>query len=149
MLDGLFLGPAIEAVAEALRTAPTGAIAVVGQTRLARGLAELGKNVIAIDTEARPLKKVKGERVVASGDALPFGDGALGALVGFGAGARADWADLLAEWSRSLADGGLLVMLDKPPSTELSRRALCAGLCELQQRPAGRLVVTSGLVTGL
>ena len=149
MLDGLFLGAAIDVVAEALRAAPPGPIAVIGQARLARGLADAGVAVIAIDEDARALRKLKAARAVARVDALPLGDRSLAALVGWGAGARADWADLLAGWTRAIVDGGLLVMVDRAPSTELSRRALCGGLSELQQRPAGRLVVTSGIVTDL
>lgn len=56
---------------------------------------------------------------------------------------------MLAEWSRAVADGGLVVLVDRAPSIELSRRALCGGLAELQQRPAGRMTVTSGIVTEL
>jgi hypothetical protein len=149
VLEGFFVGPAIEACAEALRAVKPATVAVVGQPRLARGLAEEGLAVIAIEPAAKSLRKLKAERLVGRGDALPVGDRALGALVGWGAGARADWADLLAEWSRAVADGGMIVMVDRGPSTELSRRALCSGLCELQQRAAGRLVVTSGIVTDL
>jgi hypothetical protein len=157
VLDGLFLGAAIDAVAEALRSAPAGAIAVVGHSRLARGLAERGLDVIAVDDQARPLRRLtkaqkrgaRGDAVRARGDALPLASRAVSAIVGWGAGGRADWAEVLAEWSRPVADGGIVVMVDRAPSTELSRRALCSGLAELQQRPAGRLVVTSGIVTDL
>jgi hypothetical protein len=148
MLDGLFLGAAIDAVAEALGDA-SGPIAVIGQPRLGRALAERGLEVIVVDDEVKPLRKLKSAKLVARGDALPVADHALGALVGWGVGARADWAVVLAEWSRAVADGGVVVMVDRASSTELSRRALCSGLCELQQRPAGRLVVTSGIVTDL
>jgi hypothetical protein len=149
VLDRLFLGAAIEAVADTLRAAPAGPIAVVGQPRLARGLAARGLAVIVVDAEAKPAKKTDSAPVRARGDALPLGDRSLAALVGWGAGGREDWADLLAEWSRAVADGGVLVMVDRGAPTELSRRALCGGLAELQQRPAGRMVVTSGVVTAL
>ncbi len=150
MLDGLFLGPAVDAVAEALRSAPAGTIAVVDQPDLARKLAERHLPVIAIDGDKRPLKKRKAPAAArARGDVLPVGDRALGALVGWGAGTRADWGEVLVEWSRAVKDGGVIVMVDRAPSTELSRRALCGGLAELQQRPAGRLVVTSGMVTAI
>lgn len=154
MLDGFFLGPAIDAVTETLRSAtggrPLGPIAVIGKARLARGLAERGLEVVVVEAEPRSLKKLRfGTGLRARGEALPIADRALAAVVGWGAGTRTDWADLLGEWSRTVADGGVVVMVDKAPSTELSRRALCGGLAELQQRPAGRLVVTSGIVTDL
>ncbi len=153
MLDGLFLGPAIAAVAETLHAAPAGQVAVVGHPALARGLAARGVAVLVVDAAARPLRKLPrdGDATAARArtDALPLSDRALGALVGFGAGMRADWEDVLAEWSRAVADGGLIVLVDKAPPAELSRRALCAGLAELRQRPAGRMLVTSGIVTEL
>lgn len=149
MLDRLFLGSAIDVVAETLRAAPPGPIAVVDQPRLARGLADQGVAVIAIDADARALKKLPSPRVRGRGDALPVADRGLAALVGWGAGARDDWEAVLAAWSRAIADGGLLVMVDRAAPAELSRRALVAGLAELQQRTAGRVVVTSGVVTDL
>ena len=149
MLDRLFLGPAIDAVAETLKAAPPGPVAVVDQPRLARGLAERGLAVIAVGDDPRALKKLKVERVQARPDALPLADRRLAAIVGWGAGTREDWEPVIAEWSRAVADGGLVVMLDRADPSELSRRALCGGLAELQQRPAGRLVVTSGVVTDL
>jgi hypothetical protein len=150
VLDRFLIGPAVDAVADTLRAAPSGPVAVVGQPRLARALAERGVAVLAVGGEQRALKKLKGAAPArAREDALPVGDRALSALVGWGAGARADWAEVLAEWSRAVIDGGLLVMVDRAAPTELSRRALCSGLAELQQRPAGRLVVTSGIVTDL
>jgi hypothetical protein len=41
------------------------------------------------------------------------------------------------------------VMIDRGHAPEASRRALCAGLSELEQRHVGRVVVTSGLVSHL
>ena len=152
VLDRFLIGPAVEAVVEALRAAPTGPIAVVGQPRLARKLGERGVSVLAVGepSDGRALRKLKAvPPAQAREDALPLGDRSLAALIGWGSGARADWAEVLAEWSRAIADGGLLVMVDRGAPTELSRRALCAGLAELQQRPAGRLVVTSGIVTDI
>jgi len=150
VLDGWFLGPALDAVAEALKSAPRGTIAVVEQPHLARGLAGRGLPVIAVDGDPRSLKKRKGPPAVRGrGDVLPLVDRGLGALVGWGVGTRVDWGEVLAEWSRAVQDGGVIVMVDRAASTELSRRALCGGLAELQQRPAGRLVVTSGMVTAI
>jgi hypothetical protein len=41
----------------------------------------------------------------------------------------------------------VLIFVDRGHAPEASRRALCAGLTEIQQRHAGRVVITSGLVT--
>jgi hypothetical protein len=154
VLDGLFLGAAIDVVAEALRAAPPGPVAVIGQPRLGRAIGARRAEVIVVDVEPRPLRQIRkkgepAEPVRGRPDALPLAGRSLGALVGWGAGARPDWADLLLEWSRPVVDGGLVVMVDRAAATELTRRALCSGLAELQQRPAGRLVVTSGVVTDL
>jgi hypothetical protein len=46
-------------------------------------------------------------------------------------------------------DGGAIVLVDRGRAPEASRRALCAGLSEIEQRHAGRVVVTSGLVSHL
>ncbi len=58
-------------------------------------------------------------------------------------------ADRLAAWSAVVRDGGAIVLLDRGRAMAASRCALCAGLSELEQRHAGRAVVTSGLVTHL
>ena len=50
-------------------------------------------------------------------------------------------------WSRVVRDGGALVFVDHGHPHEASRRALCGGLCEIEQRRAGRAVITSGLVS--
>lgn len=81
-----------------------------------------------------------------SPSALPLADGTLAALVGAGAGETPDGARLLAEWTRAVRHGGAVVLVDRAPREVLTRRALCAGLREIEQRMAGRLVVTSGLV---
>jgi hypothetical protein len=43
----------------------------------------------------------------------------------------------------------VIAFVDRGHAPEASRRALCAGLSELEQRHAGRNVITSGLVTHL
>jgi hypothetical protein len=72
-----------------------------------------------------------------------------GAVIGCGAGERDDWEDVLAGWARAVVDGGGLVLVDRIPAIELSRRALCLGLAALEQRISGRWIVTSGLVSDL
>jgi hypothetical protein len=59
------------------------------------------------------------------------------------------WSETLRTWTRAIRDGGTVVLIDKGHAAEASRRALCAGLTELEQRQAGRAVITSGLVTHL
>ena len=43
----------------------------------------------------------------------------------------------------------MLVFVDRSKAPEASRRALCAGLSEIEQRHAGRAIVTSGVVSHL
>ena len=57
------------------------------------------------------------------------------------------WQTSLETWTRVVRDGGAIVLLDRGHAPEASRRALCAGLTELEQRRAGRTIVTSGLVS--
>lgn len=129
MLSRLFVTQTVEAIDEALRSAGVGVgkgrVAVIGPPRVRRALAGRGHDVVS----------------------MPADDGSLAGVVGFGAGAREDWAALLADWSRGLGDGGALVLVDRAPAAEVSRRALCGGLAEIQQRRTGRTWVTSGLVT--
>jgi hypothetical protein len=149
MLSNLFVTQTLSAVEEALASAGvSGAIVVVGQPRLARGLAEYRQPVVSIADRVKLLRKVP--RPVCAGAArVPVADGAVAAVVGVGAGERDDWVPLLAEWSRTVRDGGALVLVDRQVPSEVGRRALCGGLSEIQQRQAGRTVVTSGLVTRL
>jgi len=148
VFDTLFLAPVIAAVTEALAAAGIfaghGLVAVVGQPRLARALAERGHRVLAVG-DAKALARLKRHNAVHdTAEQLKVEDRSLTALVGWGG----DDA-VVDAWVRGVVDGGALVMIDRAAATEASRRALCAGLVELQQRPAGRLVVTSGLVSAL
>jgi hypothetical protein len=59
------------------------------------------------------------------------------------------WETALREWTRVVRDGGAIVLVDRGHAPEASRRALCGGLTEIEQRHAGRAVVTSGLVSHL
>jgi hypothetical protein len=141
--------PAIEAalasIAPARADATSGSIAVVGDARLARALATHGRSVTLTGVDASATKKLPPSVTIV--DALP--DRSASAVVGCGAGERDDWEQLLDTWSRAVVDGGGLVLVDRGPAVELSRRALCAGLTALEQRVAGRWLVTSGLVSDL
>jgi len=147
MLDGLFVTPAVTAILEALSSisqANAGAIAVVGNAKLARALA--GKReVIGVGLSPRAAKQWAG----ALADTTTIEPGSLAAVVGVDVALDDDWATTLQAWTRVVRDGGAIVLVDRGHAPEASRRALCAGLCELAQRHAGRTVVTSGLVTHL
>jgi hypothetical protein len=137
--------PAIEAALASIAPAKDGAIAVIGDARLARALASRGRGVTLTGVDAAATRKLPANVTVT--DALP--DRGAAAVIGCGAGDRDDWEAVLAAWSRAVVDGGGLVLVDRAPATELSRRALCAGLTALEQRVAGRWLVTSGLVSDL
>ncbi len=140
MLDGLFVTPVVTAIAEALASARAeGPIAVVGNAKLARSLART-RDVIAVGVSARAAKTLP--KVVADATALPARS--LAAVVGVDAEGAA-----LAAWSAAVRDGGAIVTVQRGRAPAASREALCAGLTELEQRHAGRVVVTSGLVTHL
>lgn len=132
---------AVEAAIQSIGPAHGGAIAVIGEPRLARMLARSGRAV----TLVAAAKDRSAPREPARGDALAAGSFAV--VVGCHAGARADWEAVLAEWSQAIVDGGGLVLVDRASPVEVSRRALCSGLSVLEQRTSGRWVVTSGLVS--
>jgi hypothetical protein len=137
--------PAIEAALASIASATSGGIAVIGDARLARALAARGRSVTLTGVDAAAIKKLPASVTVV--EALP--DRGAPAVVGCGAGERDDWEHVLETWSRAVDDGGGLVLVDRSPAIELSRRALCAGLTALEQRVAGRWIVTSGLVSDL
>jgi len=149
MFGSLFITQTVDAVSAALSTGDCqGAIVVVGQPRLGRALAERGHQVVVMSAKPRSLRRVAGERVYASAAALPVAEGAVAALVAVG-DSGGDGVALVGEWSRAVRGGGLVILVDRAPAVELSRRALCGGLAEIQQREAGRTVVTSGVVIKL
>lgn len=122
----LFTGHAADQVRAALdRAAVSGKVAVIDNDRLARRLADAGREVVQVD-----------------GGALEAA--AFGALVAGGLARADDWQDRMAAWCRAVAPGGLVVLVDRGQATELSRRALCGGLSAVEQRAAGRVLVTSG-----
>ena len=145
MLDGLFVTPAVTAISEALGSANAeGPIAVVGNAKLAAAFAAK-REVIAVGLSARAAKKLTNTR----DDIATVDAGSLAAVIGVDLTDDESWPATLATWTRAVRDGGAIVFVDKGRAPEASRRALCAGLSELEQRHAGRTVITSGLVTHL
>ena len=146
MLDGLFLAPAVTAIGEALASAHAdGAVGVVGHAALVRAIvsSRTGREVVAIDLSARAAKKLAGRKLA---DVEPR---SLAAVIAVDVTKAEAWQDQLAAWSAIVRDGGAIVLLDRGRAMAASKRALCAGLSKLEQRHAGRAVVTSGLVTHL
>jgi hypothetical protein len=145
MLEGLFVTPSATAIADALVSVHvTGKLAVVGHAKLAGALAG-EREIVAVGLSPRAAKRVPG----ALADLSTIADESLAAVVGVDVTLADDWPAMLAEWKRVVRDGGAIVMVDRGHAAEASRRALCVGLTELEQRRAGRMVVTSGLVTHL
>ena len=145
MLDGLFVTPAVTAIREALASARAdGRVAVVGHAKLATAIGET-REVIPVGLSARAAKKLP--HAIAGLDELAAG--ALAAVIGVDVASNDDWEATLARWSRVVRDGGTLVLVDRGHPHEASRRALCGGLTEIEQRHAGRAVITSGLVSHL
>ena len=146
MLDGLFVTPAVTAIAEALSSANVdGKLAVVGNAKLASALAEGKRDVLAIAMSARAAKKLT--NMIA--DLSTVEDHSLAAVIGVDVATNEGWEASLREWRRVVRDGGALVFVDRGHAPEASRRALCSGLTEIAQRHVGRTIVTSGLVTHL
>jgi hypothetical protein len=145
VLDSLFVTPAVTAINEALASAGAdGQLVVVGNAKLATALA--GKHpVIAAGLSARAAKSIPG----ALPDTSTLERGSCAALIGVDITDSDGWEAALREWTRVVADGGAIVLVDRGHAPEASRRALCAGLTEIEQRHAGRAVVTSGLVSQL
>jgi hypothetical protein len=124
LLNRLHWGRTARLVAEALASARAtdGPVLVSGLPGLARVLAERGLEVQAAassDPDAPRLAAVVLRGTDGPDDAL----------------------------RRSLRPGAALVRLTSPPATEQSRRALAAGLVDLEQRRAGRILITSGRTT--
>jgi hypothetical protein len=153
VIDSIFIGSTTSAVSEALQAAgaPRGPVAVIGPLRLGRALAERGYEIVQIVERERSRGGGIARQVQATPASLPLADGELAALVAGGAGRGDDWQALLAEWSRVVMDRGVIVLVDRARAqpTEMARRALCSGLTEIEQRRAGRKIVTSGCVARL
>ena len=146
MLDGLFVTPAVAAIGEALATARAdGKLAVVGHAKLATALLDAKRDVVPVAMSQRAAKKLTN----ALADLSSIEDRSLSAVVGVDVATDDGWEITLKEWTRVVRDGGTIVFVDRGRAPEASRRALCSGLSEIEQRHVGRVVVTSGLVTHL
>jgi hypothetical protein len=146
MLDNLFVAGAIAAVGEALASAHAGGgtVAVIGNARLAGALAKQ-LTTLAVGMSARAAKKLTG----AVDDLAGVEPRSLAAVIAVDVATDEAWEASLREWTRVVRDGGAIVLVDRGHAPEASRRALCGGLTELEQRRAGRSIVTSGLVSHL
>lgn len=146
MLDGLFVTPAVTAIGEALAsTRADGKLAVIGNAKLATALRDAKCDVVPIGLSARAAKRLTN----ALADLSSIENRSLGAVIGVDIAVDDGWEITLREWTRVVRDGGTIVFVDRGHAPEASRRALCAGLSEIEQRHAGRVVVTSGVVTHL
>lgn len=145
MLDGLFVTPAVTAITEALAaTKADGRLAVVGNAKLAVALGA-SRDVIPVALSARAAKKLP-QAIAALAAVAPS---SLAAVIGVDLATDDNWQATLRDWSRVVRDGGTIVIVDRGHPHEASRRALCGGLTEIEQRHAGRAVITSGLVSHL
>jgi len=145
VLDVLFVTPAATAITEALGSAKAdGPVAVIGNARLAKVLCT-AREVIPVALTARAAKKLP--KAIADLTGVP--SASLAAVIGVDLATDENWQATLRGWSRVVRDGGAIVFVDRGHSHEASRRALCGGLSEIEQRHAGRSVITSGLVTHL
>lgn len=145
MLDGLFVTPAVTAISEALAaTRAAGRIAVVGHAKLATALGA-SREVLPVGLTARAARKLP----QAVADLAGVADGTLAAVIGVDVATDEAWEATLRTWARAVRDGGTIVFVDRGHPHEASRRALCSGLTEIEQRHAGRAVITSGLVSHL
>ena len=141
----LFVTPAVTAIGDALSSARAdGKLAVIGNAKLAAALAA-NRDVVPVGLSARAAKKLAG----ALPDLSSIEDRSLACVIGVDIAADDGWERALRKWTRVVRDGGALVLVDRGRAPEASRRALCVGLTEIEQRLAGRVVVTSGLVTHL
>lgn len=87
--------------------------------------------------------------VIDAGDAAEHEPGEAGAVVIANAASRDDFETLALACVRIAADDAPVVLVDRADPTELSRRALCCGLTDLQQRTSARQVITWGRVRHL
>ena len=146
VLGGLFVTPAVTAIGEALVSARAGGrLAVIGHAKLATALVDAKHEVVPVGLSPRAAKRLTN----ALADLSAIEDRSLAAVIGVDVALDDGWQVTLRDWTRVVRDGGALVLVDRGRGPEASRRALCAGLTEIEQRHAGRIVVTSGVVTHL
>lgn len=155
---GLFVTPTVVAIGDALASilrsgssagsessAGSGSpvvIAVVGNARLAAALGTT-REVIPVGLSPRAAKKLLGT----ARELSAIEPASLAAVVGVDLAIEIAWEEALRGWSRVVRDGGAIVFVDRGHAYEASRRALCSGLTEIEQRRAGRAVITSGVVS--
>jgi NADPH:quinone reductase-like Zn-dependent oxidoreductase len=146
----IFVGATAVAVHDALVGVSVDCkVLVLGAPRLAAALAERGRLVMCASPELRSLRRLGVPAAYAASDALPVADRHVSAVVASGLARTDDWQSQLAECLRVLDEDGVLVLVDRGGPAEQTRRALCAGLIDIEQRHAGRTVVTSGRVARL
>src|SRR5262249_44743593 len=115
---------------------------------LAHVLADAGRRVLCVftDHDGRPPARRKRQRyetiVAAAGQPLPLADGALAGPVVVDPPAQDD----LPDHRRVVRTGGRPALIAAVPPEDASRRVLCVGLTDVEQRAAGRTTVTSGRV---
>jgi SAM-dependent methyltransferase len=140
VLDSLFAARTVSSIQEAV--GELGKVAVIGNVRIARALAEHAAKAWIVDADEQKLKRLgRGEPVCASPAKLPFDDGQLDTLIAIDVARQGDPAASLAEWRRVVKPGGVIAIVDRGPSAEISGRLLCAGLLDIEQRDAGRALV--------
>jgi hypothetical protein len=146
VLDGLFVTPAVTAINESLAVLGDRGreVAVVGHAKLATALADK-RSVTPVAITGRAAAKLP--NTIA--DTTSLVARSLDAVIAVDIVDDDGWRDTLREWTRITRDGGAIVLVDRGHAAEASRRALCSGLSELEQRHAGKTVITSGLVTHL
>lgn len=143
-LASLFLAGAAPAVATVLdEVAGAGAVVVVEHLRLARKLAS-ARSVLAVGADATRWKRSAAPAICAASTSLPFADAAVAAAVLVDLGKREDWEAIMNEARRVVASDGAVVLVDRAPAVEVSRRALCGGLLDIRQRLVGRHLLTWG-----
>lgn len=146
MLAALFAAPVALAVGAALESARAdGTLAVIGHAKLAAALVKQKRDVVAVGVTERAAKKLPQALL----DLSSIADHSLAAVVGLEVATDEEWRTALRTWTRVVRDGGAIVLVDRGHAPEASRRALCGGLTELEQRRAGRVIITSGLVSHL